>query len=67
MAPNSDQTRHLRYGRFGRSESHSESGESPHGRRRGHWTGYQPLADAVTQARLEAMMERTEVDREDTR
>lgn len=56
MTPTDSQARHLKYGRFGRRQTESTlHGSDP--RRRGHWTGYHPLEDAMTQARLPALIE----------
>ncbi|MEK7247213.1 MAG: hypothetical protein AAB092_01955 [Chloroflexota bacterium] len=67
MTPTDSQTRHLKYGRFGRNSSvgRSASPESGHGRRLGRWTGYRPLEDAVTQARLAALVETVEKQMEE--
>jgi hypothetical protein len=56
MTPTDNQARHLKYGRFGRSSAgQGQRPDHSQGRRRGHWTGYRPLEDAVTQARLAAL------------
>jgi len=58
MTPTNREQRHLKFGRFGRhSDGHGMSGDSARMPRRGRWTGYQPLSDAVTQARLAALTE----------
>ena len=62
MTPTDSHARHLKYGRFARNSSvgRGASPESVHGRRRCHWTGYRPLEDVMTQARLAALVETTE-------
>jgi len=56
MTPTSSERRHLKFGRFGRRSLATASNET-RARRNRRWTGYQPLADAVTQARLAALSE----------
>lgn len=66
MTPTESRSRHMKFGRFGRNQSESAA-EGRQGRRRGHWTGYRPLEDALTQARLAQLAETNEREMEERR
>jgi hypothetical protein len=62
MNPTSREVRHLKFGRFGRRTVEHDDQRA---QRRGRWTGYQPLHDAVTQARLAALTQNSAKSAED--
>jgi hypothetical protein len=68
MTPITREQRHLKFGRFGRhTEASKRASEGFTRGRRGRWTGYRPLSDAVAEARLRSLIDSADSQTEESR